>query len=371
MKVLELCLSTGVGGLELYAVRSATQLILRGVGCLAVVANKTMTAERMAAAGVRTLPINRINKFIPLVAAYKLAKIITNNNIDIVHMHWGKDLSLAVVAKILARIRFGTTFKLVYTRQMMLTRPKKDFYHRFLYRHVDLFITITKELKKLALAYLPMPEKSIQVLYYGVDSPQPLSIEEKEALRQRLGNNTQQFAVAIVGRIEQGKGQHLVIDAVKRLMHEGINIHATLIGPVMDETYYQSIQQGVRSDNLKDNICFYGSHDNPIDIMSVFDCVILASGKETFGLVLIEAMRNGVAVIGSNAGGVPEVIENGVTGLLFVPKDPEDLARQIAKLYHDPRYRAQIAKQGKRYADKQFDQGAHYASLKEKMRNCI
>ena len=367
MKILELCLSTGVGGLELYAVRTATQLLARNIDCIAAVVNGTMTATRMQQAGVATIPCKKASRFFPLLTAKRLARLIDQQQIDIIHMHWARDLNLAVLTKRLAR----RPVKLVYTRQMMLTRSKHDAYHRALYRHVDLFLTITRELCELARRYLPMPADAIQTLYYGVQQPSALTDAEKTALRQSMQIPANAFAIGMVGRIEEGKGQHLVINALQQLQMQGIDAHVTIIGPVMDQAYMDDLHNIVKKQNMSAQVTFYGSHDNPIEIMSVFDVVVLATRQETFGLVLIEAMRNGVAVVGTNAGGVPEIIDDGVTGLLFEPDNADNLAEKLMLLCAESeggeQRRIDMAQAGKAKADKLFSQHQHYDRLLEFM----
>ena len=146
MKVMELCLSDGVGGLELYAVRTAKQLGMRGVECVAVGSPGTLYSGRMREIGVKTVELVRRNEWFPWSAAKRLAQLIDAEDVDILHMHWGHDLNLAVFAKRAAE----RDVKLVYTRQMAITRKKHDVYHRFLYRHVDLYLTITDELAEAA-----------------------------------------------------------------------------------------------------------------------------------------------------------------------------------------------------------------------------
>ena len=160
MKVLELILSTGVGGLELYAVRTASQLQRRNIDCIAVVARGTMTADRMNQNNTPTFELNNASRYLPMYSAKRLARIIDEENIDILHMHWARDLNLAVLAKCFAK----RPVKLMYTRQMMITRSKRDIYHRILYRQVDLFLTITEQLRGLAQQFLPMSNDRMKTL---------------------------------------------------------------------------------------------------------------------------------------------------------------------------------------------------------------
>ncbi len=105
--------------------------------------------------------------------------------------------------------------------------------------------------------------------------------------------------------------------------------------------------------------------------MSAFDVVVLATKQETFGLVLIEAMRNGVAVIGTNAGGVPEIIDDGKTGLLIEPDDAAGLEQCLLRLIQDAQLRESLAKVGKQKADQMFSQEQHYNRLCELMQKKI
>jgi glycosyltransferase involved in cell wall biosynthesis len=367
MKVLELCLSTGVGGLELYAVRTAIQLKVRNIECVAVTGRDTMTAERMRQNDVLTFEFDKSNRYLPWFSSGRLARLIDEQQVDVIHMHWAKDLTLAVLAKLKAR----RSVKLVYTRQMMITRPKRDIYHRALYRHVDLFLTITEQLRELAQQYLPMPNNAIRTLYYGVEVPPALSEQERLALRQSLHVPNNSFAIGMVGRIEEGKGQHLLMQAVHELVQQGNAVHATVIGPAMNARYEAKLKEQVKERGLNNAIHFYGSHPNPVEIMSAFDVVVLATKQETFGLVLIEAMRNGVAVIGTRAGGVPEIIDEGITGLMFAPENSQELTEKLSALVNDKSLCKKLAQAGKEKADRLFDQGQHYQQLVEYMQGLL
>ena len=367
MKVLELILSTGVGGLELYAVRTASQLQRRNIDCIAVVARGTMTADRMNQNNTPTFELNNASRYLPMYSAKRLARIIDEENIDILHMHWARDLNLAVLAKCFAK----RPVKLMYTRQMMITRSKRDIYHRILYRQVDLFLTITEQLRGLAQQFLPMSNDRIKTLYYGVENPPVLNDSQKRQLRNSLNIPQGSFAIGMVGRVEEGKGQHLLVQAVKQIEEQGIKVHATIIGPAMNSDFERSLKKQVEDGGLTGNIHFYGSHSNPIEIMSAFDVVVLATKQETFGLVLIEAMRNGVAVIGTRAGGVPEIIDEGITGLMFEPEDATELTEKLLLLINDNGLCEKLAQAGKEKADRMFAQNSHYQQLVEFMQQML
>jgi glycosyltransferase involved in cell wall biosynthesis len=231
---------------------------------------------------------------------------------------------------------------------------------------VDLYLTITDELAKEAKKFLPMSASNVKRLYYGVEKPPAMDTTRREEVRRSLGVNAiTDFTIGLIGRIEYGKGQHILIDAVSRLNKEGLPVHATIIGPVMDQNYYEQIQNTVHETGLQNLVTFYGSHYNPIEIMGAYDAVVLATKKETFGLVLVEAMRSGVAVIGTNAGGVPEIIDHDKTGLLVKPLDAADLADKLRQLCQKPGERQRLAENGKQKADSMFATEAHYVQLEQ------
>lgn len=358
MNILELCLSRGFGGLELYASKAATKLQNSGHNVYVIVRQGTFLDEKLGSAGVRRDYLHTISQNLPFITAWRLKRYLEHNQIDVLHVHWGHDLFLAVLAKFLSRRQV----KLVYTRQMALTRRKYDLYHRFLYHYVDDYLVITEQLSMQVKKYLPLDPARLRVLYYGVPSGTVDTVDCGRYLNEnKIDDNS--FKIAIFGRIEEGKGQHLVLDAVRCLVIEEHNIELAIIGHVMDKAYFSNLESISKESGLEEKVHFVGFHDNPVSIMPCFDAVVLASQCETFGLVLPEAMRAGVAVIGSNCGGVPEIISHGETGLLFESENSEDLSNQLRKLIGDPQYCKKLANAGKIDADERFSEEKHFKRL--------
>jgi glycosyltransferase involved in cell wall biosynthesis len=98
-------------------------------------------------------------------------------------------------------------------------------------------------------------------------------------------------------------------------------------------------------------------------IMPCFQVIVLTTHEETFGLVMAEAMRCGVAVIGSRAGGVKEIIDEGISGLMFESGNLVELADALQSLYTDVAKREKLAREGKAKADRMFDQDMHFIQL--------
>ena len=352
MNILVLCTPDGRGGLELYAEREA-RFIATESSCIChlVVRESGHINSYVREGEVPGLYLQWCLRGLPVISATKLARYIDENCIDIIHMHWGKDLGLAALAKFLS----SRKPKLVYTRHMGITRPKKDPYHRFLYGQVDQVLGVSKQVRKEAIRFLPLLSDQVKLLYLGV----PAMKESKEAghcVQLPDKENMRSFNIGMFGRIEHGKGQHVLVDAVAMLVKQGLDISATVIGHVMDEHYFKQLKQTIQERGLSDRVRFVGFVDDPMAVMPCFDVVTLLTYCETFGLVLIEAMRAGVAVVGTNAGGVPEIIRDGETGLLTPPGDSVVLAENLRRLYEDETLKEWLAQEGKKRADSVFDE---------------
>lgn len=360
MNILEFCLSPGLGGLELYVLKSVKELINTDHKVKVIVREKTFLDEKLEENGISRSYLQPIMSSFPLITAWRLAGYLSKYKIDVLHIHWGHDLFLAVLAKVLS----GSKVKLVYTRQMSLTRKKHDLYHKFVYKKVDAYVVIAQALYNDAKRYLPLNTEHLHLLYYGVPSP----AGKKNDCNNYISSSALKadaFKIAIFGRIEQGKGQYLVVEAVRRLRKEGKKIQAAMIGHIMDHDYFNDLTKEINDAGLEEHVRYLGFHNNPVSIMACFDVVVLASKCETFGLVLPEAMRAGVAVIGSNCGGVPEIINHGKTGLLFESENAEDLTNCLRKLIDDPAFCYELAKAGKLEADERFSEEKHYQRLIE------
>ena len=358
MKVLQVCMSHGFGGLELYVLNIINYFEKNNRDYNIVTAKKSFIFDKLKAINIVANTFSSPFHHFPVISAVKLARYIDKNKIDVVHAHWSKDLLLVVLAKIFSRRKI----RLVFTRHMAISRKKGDIYHRFLYRYVDVYIVTTQELYNNAIKNLPIDESRVHLLYLGVPVVEH-SLKKCQSFLHENGLNENIFCLVIFGRIEEGKGQHFVIEAVNNLKEQGRQIQLAIIGHIMDQDYYTMLESRVKKYNLEKNVFYLGFHSHPPSIMSCFDAVVLATKCETFGLVLPEAMRAGVTVIGSDCGGVPEIIEHEKTGLLFETENSDDLSKQLLKIVDDKSVCSKLALAGKNDADKRFSEEKHFKNL--------
>ena len=132
MKILELCMSTGLGGLELYFLDTFRHLVQSEIDCYAAVRTKTQLSNRLDSKNDKVNYYYPRSRYLPFITAFGLARFIDRNQIDIIHMHWAKDLALAVLTKFFSRQKP----KLVYTRHMAILSQKHDVIMEFNIRYL-------------------------------------------------------------------------------------------------------------------------------------------------------------------------------------------------------------------------------------------
>ena len=343
--ILEFCLSPDLGGLELFMV-NCYKTFQEKTNCQIIIGKDSKLDKYLD--NNNQSYINR-NKFFPLLPALKLAKYIDSNNIDIIHFHWTKDIATVVLAKVLSKRKP----KIMQTRNMTMTRFKDDFYHKWLYKNISMMHAVTYQVKDQLEKFIPLDIRpNVEMVYMGtqeknINSNRIISLREKYNL-----TDLDTFLVGIVGRIEEGKGQYLVIEAIAKLKE--LNVKAVIVGHTMDETYLNNLKQKVKDLNIEDKVLFTGFTKEVDEHMQLFDANVLATPKETFGLVVIEAMMNKVCMIATNKGGPLEIIDDGKDGLLF-DRTSEDLAKKIQSLYEDKEYKNSLSTAGYEKAKIMFD----------------
>lgn len=362
--LLELCFSPDLGGLELYMVRSAKALTDE-FEVVSVINTDSKLDQYYEDSQYQYIKIPRKRSF-SFSTARKLSKIIDEHNIEIIHMHWTKDLPIAVMAKVLSKKKP----KLVQTRNMTMTRFKDDFYHRFLYKHMDMILPVTFQVADQINRFIPESIRpKVEVLYMGSDKPEVLSDDELNAYKKEIGTAENEFIIGMVGRIEETKGQYLLIEAAQVLKASGMAAKIIFVGHAMEESYKKELEAMVKDKGLENEISFLGFTKNPHRFMQACDVMVLATKCETFGLVVIEAMQVDAVMVATNQCGPLEIIEDGKSGLLFESGDSADLAKKLGYLYGHPKERKAIAEEAKKRVKELFSNDKQFKKLAEVLNN--
>lgn len=341
--ILEFCLSPDLGGLELFMVSCYQQFQKQSHTYVMLAPQKKLDNFLE----IDNKAYLKRNKFFPIFPAIKLAKFIDAHQIDIIHFHWTRDIATVVLAKILSKRKP----KVVQSRHMSMTRFKRDFYHKWLYNHIDMIHAVTFQVKEQLEKFIPLAIRpKIEVVHLGCKEEHTDGVKKSEL--QVLYGLDGYFVVGMVGRIEEGKGQYLLLEAMAQL--KALDIKVLIVGHTMDENYLEELKYQIKTLGIENRVVFTGFTKEVNEHISLCDVTVLATSKETFGLVVIESMVNQVPVIATNNGGPLEIIEDGQDGLLF-NRSSEDLASKIKIIYENNTLKEQLALNGYKKAKLMFN----------------
>ncbi len=222
----------------------------------------------------------------------------------------------------------------------------KNAHHIFVHTHMQ-----KKDMETMDL----FKDKDIRVFPLGVDCEVFKPLQEKEIKSPKL---------LYVGRIVEWKRVHLAIEAVKMLVDNGFKeAKLNIIGPVSSENYFLKLKKTVVDLSLESNISFLG-HKEHSELPHYFkdaDLFTLPSDKETFGMVMIEAMACGTPVAGINCpGGPADVITHQDNGLL---SSPEEYSKTILEFFKNNKKSKDIAKNARLKAMNEYSIEATYKVL--------
>jgi glycosyltransferase involved in cell wall biosynthesis len=190
----------------------------------------------------------------------------------------------------------------------------------------------------------------VRLVYNGFDVDRPTATPID--VRKEFGFDKRPV-VGLFSRLSAWKGQHVLLDALK----DAPDVQALLVGGALfgQEDYEASLRAQVETLGLGDRVRFAGFRDDVPRLMAGVDVVLHTSTHvEPFGRVVVEGMLAGKPVIATEGGGVGEIIDDGVTGLLIKPGDPGALAAAINRLTADPKLRKTLAAAGNASAKARF-----------------
>jgi glycosyltransferase involved in cell wall biosynthesis len=191
------------------------------------------------------------------------------------------------------------------------------------------------------------------VIHNGVDPAPYLAPLDPVAVRLGAGLPANVPLVGCFGRLTEWKGQAVLLDALARLP----GVHAALVGgPLFGESSYEAaLRRQAERLGVAKRVHFLGHRDDVAALMRAMDVVVHTSTKfEPFGRVIVEGMLSERPVVATKIGGVPELVEDGVNGLLVPPKDPAALAAALDRVITDGALADRLAAAGRERALRSF-----------------
>lgn len=292
-----------------------------------LLAHESGILRRRAGEGLRFLGFSPRSEF-DVQAGWQLSRVLADLTPDVVHAHDPMGVSLAAMALQMA----GSSVPppLVVASRRVDFHLKRHAFSRWKYRHVDVFIAAS-HLIALVLEQDGIPREQIEVVHDGVDldaiDRQP-RIDAHAAFWLPHGAPVVGNVAALAGH----KGQKHLIGAAARVVRELPDARFVIVG---EGELREILQHQIASLGLERHVLLAGFREDAIGLMKSFDLFAMSSITEGLGSSILEAMACGCAVVATRAGGIPEAVDDGATGILVPPRDEAALATAIVALLRD------------------------------------
>jgi glycosyltransferase involved in cell wall biosynthesis len=239
----------------------------------------------------------------------------------LLHSHGYKSDLVALFAARLAGIKVVCTPH-GWSRERAHALACYESLDRFLLRFADVVCPLSPHLRE-DLRRWKLPESKLRMIINGLDLDE---IRDAPLAPRRLEGS---IAVGYIGQLLRRKNLECRLTAFARLVTAGHELTLTIVGEGPVAAELRRLETGL---GLEDRVWFTGYRADRLALLKTFDVFVLPSWREGIPRGLMEAMAAGVPVVASDIPGNRELIEDGQTGLLFSPHDPNDLARAIATL---------------------------------------
>jgi glycosyltransferase involved in cell wall biosynthesis len=225
---------------------------------------------------------------------------------------------------------------------------------------------VSESLRTDALKEAPdLFNERTEVVYDGVIVPPLVDKPTTRQLREELGLPEDRIVVVLAGQVAEVKGIWDYIDAAEILAARGLPVVFAVLGDDLRTkgAVRRDAERVVQERGLSEVVRFLGFRPNAQRLIPAFDIVAVPSHVEPLGNATLEAMASARPVIGSRVGGIPEMVVDGVTGLLVPSKDPSRLAAAIERLSGDAVQRRALGLAGRQRALDRFGVAAHGAHI--------
>jgi glycosyltransferase involved in cell wall biosynthesis len=287
--------------------------------------------------------------------------VIRENQIDLVHINTGlRHGKPAIIASRLTRRPC-----LCHVRML----DELIYFDKLFARFVDTYIFISGAVRENYVYQIGHPVPGAVV--HNAINLDDFSIDvDVSQVRNEFGWTDCESLVGVVGRLDWWKGHDYFLEAMAEVVQQMPTVKGLIVGAPenspLNLEYYRKLQAATKSLGLEDKVIFTGFREDIPCLMAAMDVVVLSSSSpEPFGRVVIEGMAAGKPVVATPAGGVLDIIENGVNGLLVPPKDSKAMAAAILRLLSDPERSGQMGQEARRRVEEAFTVQSHVAAIQQ------
>jgi glycosyltransferase involved in cell wall biosynthesis len=348
-KVVLLAVGLGIGGTETHILELAsgidrskfdvTVCSLKPGGCL---------VDELRRRGIRVVCLDGAGK-LDVRVPYRLWKFIRQERPDVMQsfLFWAN-----VAARVLRRLSNALRVVCSYHDEIVAETRLMRMIDRLTFRWSDAVVCCSEAVRRSVSACLGAPADRQTIIPFGVDASQ-FAVSDR-AVPAELGLGDGRPVLGTVCRlVEPKKGLGVLLQAMALLKRSGGDRECELLivgeGPAR-----ASLESLTRRLGIAGSVRFAGSRRDIPRILPLLDLFVLPSLYEGFGIAILEAMAAGKPVVATTAGGIPEFVEAGETGLLVEPGNAAALAEAIGCLLSDPERARQMGRRGRIRVLEQF-----------------
>jgi glycosyltransferase involved in cell wall biosynthesis len=273
-----------------------------------------------------------------------LRRLLKTEKPDILHIHlWNPGAARYAFSAVDKKIT-----KIVTTEHdPFLLKGLKNSIRKSCIKKTDFTITVSEKNKTLLLKGYPLMKNKIATVHNGIDIQDfenkliHFSAQEKHKIKQnKFKAENNEFIIISVATLHPRKGIDFLIKAFKKINENYPDTKLVIVGEGPEKKKYEKLITNLELDN---KVVLTGFADNIPQILKSADLFVLASIKEAFGLVLLEAMAAQLPIIATKVGGIPEIITSNKNGILVEEKNTEELVNAISQLLQNVPLRQKLA----------------------------
>jgi glycosyltransferase involved in cell wall biosynthesis len=283
---------------------------------------------------------------VDLATAWKLSRLIRQWKPSIVHAHDPHAVSMAGLA-----LSFGAPTprpKLIASRRVDFHLQGHSF-SQWKYRQVDGFIAASSAIRDI-LVHDRIDRSRIVVVHDGIDIDR---IDRLPAIDIHAEYWLPRGAPVVVnvGALVGHKGQRHLVDTVPPVMRDIPDVHVVVFG---EGELRAPLEKQIKQLGLDKRVLLPGFREDVLSLVKSSDLFVMSSVTEGLGSAVLDAMAMGLAVVGTRAGGIPEAVVSGTTGLLVEPGEPQPLAAAMVRLLKDAGLRRGYGEAGRKRVSELF-----------------
>lgn len=313
-------------------------------------------AAALSQAGVRFVGLDRRTRA-HLWAWWPLARLLRGERVDVIHAHkfgsniWGVVFGRLCGVPVVITHEHGWAFE--------GRRIKMYLDRELIARGSNAFIAVSREDRRRMIEIEGIDPETAVFVPNGIA---PLPPPSGRDVRAELGIGARDPVVISVGFLRRPKTMDVLIDAAARIAPRFPGLRVLIVGEGADRPSYEALIERL---GLVGTVELLGLRSDVPDLLAASDVAVLSTDSEGSPLSVMEYMDAGLPVVATRVGGIPDLIDDGVEGLLVERRDPEGLASAIGRLLSDPAEASRMGERARERRRREFGIDAMVANLED------